>query len=97
MEQVTETFGFLYFLKYVPLLGAVLFWAIYMYTRRQYDSYARMKYRKLWNDLPRHSAAESKEETLNMMIAAKKRQIGVSFRSAVMFSAIAVFWFFYMR
>ncbi|UJQ26188.1 hypothetical protein L2D04_23035 (plasmid) [Pantoea agglomerans] len=56
-----------------------------------------MKRQKRWNDLPRYSAAESKEETLKMMISAKKRQVNLSFRMAWMFSAIAVFWFFYIR
>jgi hypothetical protein len=104
MEQVTGTFDFLYIFayvgmvifKYVPMFCAILFWACYVYFQKKYHGYVGMKHLKLWNDLPRYSAAESKEETLNMMIAAKKRQVGLSFRMAVMFSAIAVFWLFYM-
>ncbi|WP_261643251.1 hypothetical protein [Erwinia mallotivora] len=105
MEQVTGTFDFLYFLeflailvfKYVPMLCAILFWACYMYFQKKYHGYVVMKHQKLWSDLPRRSAMENKEETLNMFIAAKKRQMRLSFRMAVMFSAIAVFWLFYMR
>jgi len=71
--------------------------AYHVYYRQKYHGYVEMKRQKRWNDLPRYSAAESKEETLKMMISAKKRQVNLSFRMAWMFSAIAVFWFFYIR
>lgn len=94
MEQTYGTFDIL---KYVPMCAAIFFWAYHMYYRQKYHGYIGMKRQKRWNDLPRYSAAESKEETLNMMIAAKSRQMSLSFRMALMFSAIAVFWFFYIR
>ena len=56
-----------------------------------------MKHRKQWNDLPRSSAAENKEETLNLMTEAKKRQVDLAFRTSVMFSVIALFCVFYMH
>ncbi len=98
MEQVSGTFDFLYIVMYfMPIFGAVLFWGYYIYARYKYHSYGEMKRMKLWNDLPRSSAAESKEETLNMIIEVKKRQKALCLRLAVMFSVIAVFWLYYMR
>lgn len=55
-----------------------------------------MKLLKRWNDLPRHSAMENKEETLNRIIVRKKKS-DLSFNLSVMFSVIAIFWLFYMR
>lgn len=101
MEQTHGTFDFLFYslniLRYVPMCAAIILWAYHGYFRQKYHGYVGMKRQKRWHDLPRCSAAESKEDTLNRMIAAKKRQMSVSFRMAVMFSAIAVFWLFYIR
>lgn len=94
MEQVTDP---LYFLRYVPLFLAMFFWLYYFFARHTCSQYVDMKHRKQWNDLPRSSTTENKEETLNLIIEARNRQVQLGFRLSVMFSVIAVFWLFYMR
>lgn len=94
MEQVANPLSFL---RFVPMCVAIIFWLYYFFTLCIYNSYVDMKHRKQWNDLPRSSAAENKEETLNLMTEAKKRQVDLAFRTSVMFSVIALFCVFYMR
>lgn len=94
MDQVTETFDFL---RYVPLCLAVVCWIQFLLTRRVHSKYGDMQRLKQWNDLPRSSATESKEETLKRIIKAEERRVNFAFRIAVMFSVIGVFWLFYMR
>ncbi|EEK4492300.1 hypothetical protein GNU93_20885 [Salmonella enterica] len=55
-----------------------------------------MRELKRWYDLPRVSATENKEETLNNMIAAEQKRAALSFRTAIVFTAIAIFWLVYI-
>lgn len=94
MEQVTESFDFL---RYVPLCVAAFFWIYHFITCSDHNKYSDMQRLKQWNDLPRYSATESKEETLKLIVKAQKRKVNMTFRIAVMFSVIGVFWLFYMK
>ncbi len=94
MPEVTET---IYFFKFFPLLPAFLFWIYYFYSRHTCNRYETMKRLKQWHDLPRYSATESKEDTLNDIIKTENNRVIVSFRFAVMFSLMALFCLFYMR
>lgn len=94
MTEVTET---IHFLKFVPLLPAFLFWLYYFYNRHTYNRYESIKNLKQWHDMPRYSATERKEDTLNDLIKSEKNRMIVSFRFSVMFSFMALFCVFYMR
>ena len=94
MEDVTENFDVL---RYVPLFLALLVWANHFYVRSRYNKFDAMRRFKKWNDLPRSSAAENKEDTLNQLIKAEERRVDLSLKLSVMFSLIAVFWLFYIR
>ncbi|HHS9912329.1 TPA: hypothetical protein ACTW28_005161 [Klebsiella quasipneumoniae subsp. similipneumoniae] len=94
MEQVTESFAFL---RYVPLCLAAFLWIYYFLTCSEHNKYSDMQRLKQWNDLPRHSATESKEETLKLIVKAQKRKVNMTFKVAIMFSVIGVFWLFYIK
>jgi len=94
MEDVTETFDVL---RYVPLLLALIVWASHFYVRTRYNKFDSMRRFRRWNDLPRSSAAENKQDTLNQIIKAEERRVDLSLKLSVMFSLIAVFWMFYIR
>lgn len=94
MEKVTESFAFL---RYVPLFLAAVLWIYHFLTCSEHNKYSDMQRLKQWNDLPRYSATESKEETLKQVLKAQKRKVNMTFRIAVMFSVIGVFWLFYMH
>lgn len=94
MEQVTETFEIL---RYVPLCLAAFLWVYYFITCSGHSKYSDMQRLKQWNDLPRYSATESKEETLKLILQAQKRKVNMTFKIAVMFSVIGIFWLFYMK
>lgn len=94
MDRVTDSLSFM---RYVPLCLALLFWCYYMYIRWSYKKYDSMKRHKKWHDLTIHSVNESKEEILNQIINAKKRQIRLGFPYLIIFSLIGIFWFFYIH
>ena len=93
MNQATRTFDFLLF---VPLCLAVLFWLHHLYLRSVYKKFENMKRQQRWCDLPRRSATEDKEETLNAIIVSEQKRIDSSFKFSVMYSVIAAFWLLYM-
>lgn len=93
MDKVTNTFDFL---RYVPICLAMSFWLYHIYIRCKYNDLADMKTLKRWNDLPRQSITESKEETLNEAISVGKKQVEVSFYFSIIFTVIAILWFLYI-
>lgn len=93
MELVTESFDFL---RYVPLCLAGILWLHHFYIRHTLSGYEEMKALKQWHDLPRYSATQNKEATLNSLIGSERKKVAASLGITIMFSVIGVLWFFYM-
>lgn len=94
MEQPTDMFSM--YLKFIPVILAVIFWIYCLSSKYSLSRMETMRQLKRWYDLPRTSATENKEETLNNMIAAEQRRTTLSFKTAIVFSAIAIFWLVYI-
>ncbi|HAN9276628.1 TPA: hypothetical protein IGP84_003359 [Escherichia coli] len=83
--------------KLVPLSLALLFWLHHFYLRYSLGRYEQMKEFKNWYDLPRLSATQNKEETLNKIIDSERTKVAFSLGITVMFSFISVFCIFYFN
>lgn len=94
MEQPTDMFTM--FLRFTPAILAVIFWIYCLSSKCSLNRMETMRELKRWYDLPRASATEKKEETLNNMIAAEQKRSALSFRTAIVFTAIAIFWLVYI-
>lgn len=94
MEQPTDMFSM--YLKFIPVILAVIFWIYCLSSKYSLSRIETMRQLKRWYDLPRASATENKEETLNNMIAAEQKRAALSFRTAIVFTAIAIFWLVYI-
>lgn len=94
MEQPTDMFTM--FLRFTPAILAVIFWIYCLSSKCSLNRMETMRELKRWYDLPRASATENKEETLNNMIAAEQKRAELSFRTAIVFTAIAIFWLVYI-
>ena len=94
MEQPTDMFSM--YLKFIPVILAVIFWIYCLSSKYSLSRMETMRQLKRWYDLPRASATENKEETLNNMIAAEQNRAALSFRTAIVFTAIAIFWLVYI-
>lgn len=94
MDQTTNIFSM--FLKFTPVILAVIFWIYSLSSQCSLNRLETMRQLKRWYDLPRSSATENKEETLNNMIAAEQRKTSLSFKTAIVFSVIALFWLVYI-
>lgn len=90
MEHISGTSALV---KYLPGCLAILamsFWLIHFKIRKTLSRYEKMKELQQWNDLPRLSATQNKEETLDNMINAECDKISVSFNISLVISLIAV-------
>ena len=94
MEQPTDMFSM--YLKFIPVILAVIFWIYCLSSKYSLSRMETMRQLKRWYDLPRASATENKEETLNNMIEAEQKRAALSFRTAIVFTAIAIFWLVYI-
>lgn len=94
MDQPTDMFSM--YLRFIPAILAVIFWIYCLSCKYSLSRLETMRQLKRWYDLPRSSATENKEETLNNMIAAEQRRTTLSFKTAIVFSAIALFWIIYI-
>lgn len=94
MNPGHDTFEIL--IRYIPVFLAILLWACFLFSKLSLSKLETMRQLKRWYDLPRSSATENKEETLNKMISARERQAALSFKTSVIFSGIAIFWLFYI-
>jgi hypothetical protein len=71
MEQPTDMFSM--YLKFIPVILAVIFWIYCLSSKYSLSRMETMRQLKRWYDLPRASATENKEETLNNMIAGTEK------------------------
>ena len=94
MDQTIDVFNL--FLRFAPVILAVIFWIYSLSSKCSLNRLETMRQLKRWYDLPRTSATENKEETLNNMIAAEQRRTSLSFKTAIVFSVIAIFWLVYI-
>lgn len=94
MDQAHNTFDTL--IRLTPVVLALIIWLYFLFCKLSLSKLETMRQLKRWYDLPRFSATENKEETLNKMISARERQTALSFKTSVIFSGIAIFWLFYI-
>ncbi|MDF3803745.1 hypothetical protein P3S64_25970 [Enterobacter hormaechei] len=86
MTQETDIFNL--FIKLTPPGLALLLWA--------YGVYNQSSLKKRWPELPGSLTIHDKKEALHAMISAEERKTRASFKMAIFFTAIAIFWTVYI-
>lgn len=94
MTQETDIFNL--FIKLTPPGLALLLWAYGVYNQSSLKKLETMQLQKRWPELPGSLTIHDKKEALHAMISAEERKTRASFKMAIFFTAIAIFWTVYL-
>lgn len=94
MNQATDISDL--FIKITPPGLALLLWAYGVYNHFSLKKLETMQLQKRWPELPDGLTIHDKKEALHAMISAEERKTRASFKMAIFFTAIAIFWTVYL-
>lgn len=94
MTQETDIFNL--FIKLTPPGLALLLWAYRVYNQSSLKKLETMQLQKRWPELPGGLTIHDKNEALHAMISAEERKTRASFKMAIFFTAITIFWTVYL-
>lgn len=89
MENISGIFAFVKYLPFCLAILAISFWLVHFKIRKTLSRYEKMKELQQWCDLPRLSATQNKEETLDDLINSECDKLSVSFNVSLIVSLIA--------
>lgn len=94
MEHISGTSALVNYLPICLVILAILLWLLHFKIRKTLSRYEKIKELQQWCDLPRLSATQNKEETLDSMINAECDKLSITFNVSLIVSLIAAAVFF---